>query len=272
MTRSGRRFGDYQITLLVDGVFEAPADVLIHAGDADARKRAIEAWGRPVRVDVNCFALRGPNGVTLVDSGVGRAWGDGFGHAGGGLRAAGVEPWQVDRVLLTHLHSDHALGLLDNDAAVFPNAGILVPRADLDFFSDDAERDAATPDRRTAFDITARLHQAYAGRLHALDDGPVLPGIEAVPLHGHSPGHTGYLLQDTGASLLLWGDTLHIADLQAGDPEIGLVFDMDPQQAVLTRRAALERASAAGWIVAGGHIGGFNRVLRDGSGFRLTPA
>lgn len=272
MTQSHRRFGEYDVTLLVDGVFEAPVDVLIHAGGAEARAGAIAAWGRPIRIDVNCFALRGPNGVTLVDSGAGNAWGDGFGHARAGMRAAGVEPGQVDRVLLTHLHGDHALGLLDGDAAVFPDAEILVPRADLDFFSDAAERDAATEQRRAPFDIAARLHRAYAGRLRAVEDGPVLSGIDAIPLHGHSPGHTGYLVRDAAADLLLWGDTLHVAGLQPGDPEIGLMFDMDPAQAVLTRRAALQRASESGWIVAGGHVGGFNRVLRDGGGFRLVPA
>ena len=70
MTQSGRRFGHYDVIPLLDGVFEAPLDVIIHATGEAARRRLIDNWGeKAIRIDVNCFALRGPNGISLIDAG-----------------------------------------------------------------------------------------------------------------------------------------------------------------------------------------------------------
>lgn len=95
-------------------------------------------------------------------------------------------------------------------------------------------------------------------------------GIEARPLPGHTPGHTGYLVRGEDNDLLIWGDTLHLGDLQPGDPKIGLVFDLDPDMAVQTRQATLEEAVREGWIIAGGHITGFGRVQRASEGYQIS--
>ena len=143
MAHATSRFGHYDITTLVDGVFEAPTDVLIHAGGDAARRQLIEAWGdKGIRIDVNVFALRGSNGVTLIDAGVGPTWGAQFGKLREAMPAAGILPEQIERVLLTHIHGDHALGLLDGPAPWLPRAELLVPAADLAFFTDPAARAA----------------------------------------------------------------------------------------------------------------------------------
>lgn len=268
MTRHRSASGD--ILLLRDGEFTAPVDVLTHTGGEAARQQAIARWGRPqVATDVNCFLLRREDGLTLIDAGTGDSWGPAFGGARAALAAAGVAPAAVARVLLTHLHGDHALGLFDASGAAFPAAEIWVPEAEMAFFTDPAAR-AATPEaRRGGFAIAERLGQAYAGRLHRFAPGPLLPGLQALALPGHTPGHTGYLLDD---ALLVWGDTLHLQALQPAEPAIGLVFDLDPAQAAATRRDTLARAAAAGWVVAGSHVAGFHRVVAAGAGFRLDPA
>ena len=117
MTQSGRRFGHYDVIPLLDGVFEAPLDVIIHATGEAARRRLIDNWGeKAIRIDVNCFALRGPNGISLIDAGSGNAWGAALGKAREAMREADILPEQIDRVLLTHIHGDHALGLLDGES------------------------------------------------------------------------------------------------------------------------------------------------------------
>lgn len=134
MTDSLRHFGQYDVILLRDGVFEAPAQVLIHADGSPARQRAIEALGKPMlQVDVNCFALRSADGIILVDAGTGTAWGPKYGHARSALQEAGIAPDQIQLILLTHIHGDHALGLFDGDASYFPNAEIVVPARDFAF-------------------------------------------------------------------------------------------------------------------------------------------
>jgi glyoxylase-like metal-dependent hydrolase (beta-lactamase superfamily II) len=268
---TARRFGQYTVTTLLDGVFEAPSDVLLHAAGDEARRRLVEKRsGRGIKIDVNCFVLQGPGGITLIDSGAADAFGPALGKARAALQNAGILPAQIDHVLLTHLHGDHALGLLDgNGAAWLPRAELFVPEAELAFFTDAAAREALPEAKRGPFDIAANLACAYAGRLRALPNGPVsgLPGIEAVPLPGHTPGHTGYLLRDTEETLLIWGDVLHVQDEQPADPEIGLVFDSDPALALRTRSTLLEQLATEGWTVAGSHITGFGRVQRAGNAY-----
>ncbi len=272
MTGSLRHFGQYEVILLHDGVFEAPADVLIHADGGAARQRAIEALGKPMlQVDVNCFALRGAEGIILVDAGTGTAWGPKYGHARSALQEAGITPEQIQLILLTHIHGDHALGLFDGDAPYFPNAEIFVPGRDFAFFTDPVAREATPEARRGGFKIAEQLVRIYGSRVREIPDGLVLAGIEARPLPGHTPGHTGYLVRGEDKDLLIWGDTLHLADLQPGDPKIGLVFDLDAEMAVRTRQTTLDDAAREGWIIAGGHITGFGRVERASEGYKIVP-
>lgn len=266
------RFGQYQAHLLCDGEFRAPAETLTHTDGKDARQQAIERLGKPeIQIDVNCFLLRSPGGITLIDTGAGTAWGPKFGRARTAMTKLGIEPAQVDRVLLTHLHDDHVLGLFEGDAAFFPNAEICVPQTDLAYFTDAMALEATPEDRRGAFGMASKLQHVYGDRVRTIGEGPVLPGIIARALPGHTPGHHGYLLEDPVRSLMVWADTLHLAEIQPEDPEIGLAFDLDPATAARTRRAQLEQAADEGWIVAGGHITGFNRVERAGNGFRIVP-
>ncbi|WP_186419378.1 MBL fold metallo-hydrolase [Bosea sp. CS1GBMeth4] len=267
-----RRFGSYEVLTLDDGVFEAPLDVLIHADGEAARAAALARWGKPkVSIVVNCFALRGPDGITLVDAGTGPSWGEAMGHAPAAMARAGIAPTQVERVLITHLHGDHALGLFDGDAARFPNAELIVPEADFGFFGNEANRARTPQNRQGGFAVTAAVKARYAGRIRPVAPGLVRPGITLLPLPGHTVGHSGYLI-DGEESLLLWGDALHLSDLQASDPDIGFVYDFDAASARASRRTILARAAGEGWIVSGGHIEGFRRVAENGAGYELIAA
>jgi glyoxylase-like metal-dependent hydrolase (beta-lactamase superfamily II) len=273
MTNAGCRFGQYDVIQLFDGVFQAPTEVLIHGNGDAARRQLLESWGdKGIRIDVNCFALRGPDGITLIDAGTGDAWGPAYGKARTEMQEVGITPEQVDRVLLTHIHGDHALGLLDGSDAWFPLAEVLVPETDLAFFTDTAARAAQPENRRGGFDIAANLVTAYAGRLRAIPSGPLsgMPGVEAIPLPGHTPGHTGYLLRGPDESLLIWADALHLQDAQTADPEVGLIYDVDPAEAVRSRRRLLKQAAGEGWVVAGSHVTGFGQVQRAGDVFRFV--
>jgi glyoxylase-like metal-dependent hydrolase (beta-lactamase superfamily II) len=118
----------FKVTRLQDGTFEIPADAFIYVGD-EAKGAGIRAEkaGTTTPVPVNCFLLRGNAEVILVDTGAGSAWGPGLGHARAALAAEGIPPEAVDRVILTHVHGDHALGLFEGDAAYFPRARVSVP-------------------------------------------------------------------------------------------------------------------------------------------------
>ena len=271
MTSRDLTIGETRVELLSDGIFETGRDVIVHRGGDAERQRVLEAWGdAPLRLDVNVALLRGDRGTELVDAGAGDAWGPGFGHARSALAARGISPGAVDRVFLTHFHGDHALGLLDGEVAAFPGAEILVSAAELAFFTDPSQRARLPVARQAAFDVARRVVAAYGDRLHGLPYGPALPGVELLPLPGHTPGQGGFLFAGSGGALLMLADALHLGDLQPGDPDIGLAFDVDPAAAAVTRRAILARAAAEGWVVAGGHLAGFGRVEAAASAFRIA--
>ena len=267
-----RKFGDYEVTLLQDGVFETTAEILAHA-DGPAALQAVtdRLAGEKLRLDVNCFLLRGPDGIALLDAGAGNAWGPALGHARGALAEAGIEAGQITRVLLTHLHGDHVLGLLDGDKPWLPHAEILLPEAEFVYFTDPAIRAALPQDKQQSFDVAAQVLAAYAGKLHTISPGPVpgMPKIELVALPGPTPGHGGYKLHGP-ETLLIWADTLHLRELQTADPKICMAFDVDPAQALQTRLETLQQAEREGWTVAGSHVAGFGNIQRDGEVYRFV--
>ena len=175
-------------------------------------------------------------------------------------------------MLLTHPHGDHALGLLDGDRPWLPRAEILFPERDLAFFGDPAVAETFPPARRGNFKTVADLSRAYAGRLRTIAPGPVdgMPGVEAVPLPGHTPGHSGYLIGEGRDALLIWADAFHLGALQVEDPEAGLEYDLDPALAVQSRRFLLEQAAEHGWRVTGSHVSPIGRIEAGDRGWRFV--
>ncbi|MGK9232999.1 MBL fold metallo-hydrolase [Inquilinus limosus] len=273
MSAVARRFGRYDVTVLLDGIFEAPKTVLTHAGGEEASRHLIDGWpGDKISIDVNCYLLRGENGVSLIDAGTGDHWGPALGKARAALAAAGVRPEEVDRVLLTHPHGDHALGLLDGDRLWLPRAELLFPERDFAFFGDPAIAETFPPNRRGNFKTVAELARAYAGRIRTIAPGPVegMPGVEAVPLPGHTPGQSGYLIGEGRDALLIWADAIHLGVPQIEDPEVGLTYDLDPALAVQTRRSLLEQAARQGWLVTGSHVSRTGRIEAGERGWRFV--
>ena len=111
------------------------------------------------------------------------------------LAAAGIDRSSIDTVVISHFHADHVNGLLmaDNSKA-FPNAEILVPENEWNFWMDDGERSRAPKGRMTelftnnrrVFDALSREVTPYAW------DKEIVPGVTAVGTPGHSIGHTSY--------------------------------------------------------------------------------
>lgn len=267
-----RQFGSYEVTIFVDGTYKAPVEHLVHLGNPVLREEIVAQWGRPtIDVDVNLFCLRGADGLTLIDTGAGTAWGADYGKSRAAMAEAGILPGDVKRILLTHVHGDHALGLFDGVKAYFPAAEIWVPAVEQAFFTSEAARQSLPESRRSAFGIMARILEIYGERVRTFAPGAILPGIEAIPMPGHTPGHTGFSIGEGREALMIWGDVLH-TDLQAKDPEIGFIYDVDPAVGLESRRAVLARAAQQGCVVSGGHVSGFARVERDGMTFRLIPA
>jgi glyoxylase-like metal-dependent hydrolase (beta-lactamase superfamily II) len=128
---------------------------------------------------------------------------------------------------------------------------------------------AATP----YLDPADRLLAAYKDQLRPASGGEVLPGITMLPLPGHTPGHSGYQLDSAGETLVIWGDTVHVPELQVPRPVVTSEFDIDEALAAKNRRKIFEHVAKERLLVAGMHLHlpAFAHVVREGDGYRLVP-
>lgn len=273
------RVGGLEVTALLDGHLDIPPAMFsLPAPEAADLLRAAFRSDGPIRTPVNAFAINTGERLYLVDSGTAPGFAPGVAHLSEALSAAGLAPDAVDTVILSHLHVDHAGGLVRDGKAVYPNAQIVVADAEAAFWLDEAIAAKAPDDVKPFFAIAKASLAPYGERVARLGHSAAeaAPGIEVTPLPGHTPGHTGYVIGRGAERLWLWGDIVHSAALQFPRPEATLAFDVDRDGAAASRRLAFDRAASERLLVAGVHLPfpGLGYVVRagDGQGYRFVPA
>jgi len=262
-----RRIGEISVTSIVDDVNPIPfSDLENLAQDAAEKTLADNFQPSPIIVPVLCFLLRWKERVALVDTG----FGEPRGHLNTLLVKAGIDRKDIDTVILTHMHPDHSCGLrLASGEAAFPNAEIVLARAEMDHWDDDDAMDRATQRQRERYFRSARYQiEPYRDRLRWAD-GEVWPGVTAVPMPGHTPGHTGYMVESLGERALIWGDLCHVPGLQLPYPVTKTKYDSLPDLTVQTRERMLgwiadERIRIAGMHM---HFPGYAYIVRRGNAF-----
>jgi len=269
--------GEFTVTAVSDGVLYSNHDVILGVDKQESARLTGVPYGQPLPLDVNSFLIRHNGKLILSDAGTGQALQPVQKHLGKlpqNLRAMGVDPAAIDTVMLTHLHSDHSMGLLDEQGnVVFPKAELFIHEVEAAFWLDrklepnDSERIVGNSNKQRA------VLAPYRGRIRRIKDGEVLPGITAMMRPGHTPGHTNWLIQFDGERLLIWGDIVHLAAVQLARPEARLIYDVDTDLAAATRATVLDWCAKERLTVAGAHIGfpGFGRVTKSGDRFSIEP-
>jgi glyoxylase-like metal-dependent hydrolase (beta-lactamase superfamily II) len=271
-----RQIGNAVVTALSDGTIDATLKVVANV-PADEVREILAARGLPPvpRISVNAFALQFAGRTALIDTGAGGKLGPTLGRLGDSLAAAGIDPRDIDTVLLTHMHPDHSNGLTDTTGnATYPNAELVMHEDELAHWMDDARMAQASPrQRRDDFEAARRELAPYRDRVRLFRDGEVMPGVRALPLPGHTPGHSGYIIGSGNETLLIWGDIVHLPDVQVARPDIAVVLDTDRDAAIATRKRVLAIAATERLLVAGMHLHfpGFAYVVREGGTFALEP-
>lgn len=270
------KVGDATVTALNDGQFDADLGWVtgLPAAEADAMLRETFRV-LPPRITVSCFLVRMGGRSILVDAGAGGAMGHVLGHAAARLAAIGVAPESIDTLLITHAHVDHVNGLLNAEGgAMFPNADLFIHAAETAFWLNQEVQAKAPESAQPFFGIAQRALAPYAERTRLVRDGEeALPGIVAVHLPGHTPGHSGWRIASGDATLLIWGDIVHLPGLQFARPEAGMAFDIDGDLGRATRARALDMVATDRLLLAGMHLDfpTFGHVRRAGDGYAFEP-
>ncbi|WP_315744920.1 MULTISPECIES: MBL fold metallo-hydrolase [unclassified Bradyrhizobium] len=194
------------------------------------------------------------------------------------LAAAGVDLKAIDVVLLSHLHPDHTNGIRAADGSMaFPNAEIMVPAKDWDFWTseDNAAKAQSSEMMKNYF---ANVRKTFAGiesKVTKYDwDKEVAPGITSIATPGHTPGHTSFAVASGNAKVLIQSDVTNIPEFFLRHPDWHVVFDTDPDLAQQTRHKFYDMAAAEKAIVIGFHFAfpSVGHVEKDGAGYRLIPS
>jgi glyoxylase-like metal-dependent hydrolase (beta-lactamase superfamily II) len=166
------------------------------------------------------------------------------------LRAAGFDPASVDVVAMSHLHYDHAGGLLHADGSrAFPRARIVAQRQEWEFGLGTNSRLVASYDQPEL-----RLVADWGAEGWAEGDRELLPGVSVVRTGGHSAGHQAIVVRGTGPgarSVAFFGD-LAMRPWSA-NPRWVTAFDDFPLDSVEVKGELFRRAVEDRWIVVLSH-------------------
>ncbi len=218
--------------------------------------------------------------LVMIDTGNGpRSLSAGTGLTAQRLVALGVDPKQIETVIISHFHGDHIGGLVTAEGApAFPNAEIKVPVDEWNYWLDDVNMNKAAEgsNLRNAHGNVRRVFGAIPGKnLTKFESGQeIAPGITSMATPGHTPGHTSFVLASGSDKLLVQADvTSGIASVFVRNPDWFGGGDMDGPMAVATRRRLYDMLAAEKMLMTGYHLPSpaLGRIEKSGSGYRFTP-
>lgn len=252
--------GKFEVSALSDGTSELDAKLLKNIQTEKLKHSLSDMFVQypNMQTAVNAYLVNTGDHLVLIDAGAGNLLGQALGRILDNLKAAGYTAEQVDTVLLTHLHADHAGGLIDtNGHPVFPKAEVLVAKKENSYWLSKQTSANASSELKPFFEMVSHIAEPYIANekwATFTANSVVVPGIKAVSIVGHTPGHTAYEIESDGKKLLVWGDIVHSHAVQFDKPSVAFAFDADATEAISTRLKLMQSLATSRSLVAGAHL------------------
>lgn len=272
--------GNFQCVAISDGTFAYPD----HSFFVNAPKEHLEQVLREhniqpgeITIPWTCLLIDTGQHSVLVDTGGGAGLVPSAGKLLRNLQAKGIEPVDIDTVILTHGHPDHIGGNTDAEGKpAFPNARYIMWKDEWDFWTSEpnlAQFEVSEDIKQLMLMLARKNLPPIQGQLNLIDrETEILPGIQVIAAPGHTPGHIALAISSGNQQLLYISDAvLHPIHLE--QPDWYPVFDLVREQAMTTRRQLLNQVAAEQVLVIACHFPfpGLGYVIKKGERWQWKP-
>jgi len=265
--------GSFSCLAIMDDRPRYPVGMFLTNLDREQYEPLLRQRGQDVQeIDLPyiCLSIDTGRERVLVDTGTG-------GKLLSLLRAEGILPQEIGTVILSHCHSDHVGGSLNEDGKpAFRNARYIMFRQEWDFWMSNPSLAELPVDDSFKNGMLASAQKTLPGIQAQLDlvdpDTELLPGITAVGAFGHSPGQMALEISSAGEHLLFVADAI-VHPLHLEYPETIGMTDHLPSEMVETRIRLLEMAVREQSQVSTSHFAfpGLGHVVPKGGSWRWQP-
>ncbi len=273
------KLGSLEITVVSDGARTSPIPegYVKNVGKEQVIAAAEAAYMSKGQLTTpfNPMVVNTGSKLILLDTGFSPGAGPTIGILQQSLAAAGIDAKQIDTVIVTHMHPDHANGLKTAEGAlVYPNAEIMVPSGEWAFWMNDDNMNKAEGLYKNFFQMNRKTFAGLENKVTRYDWGKeIAPGITAIDTSGHTPGHTSLAISSGSSRLIFQADVTNIPELFVRNPDWHVMFDYDPVKAAAARRKFYDMAVVEKTLISGFHypFPSLAYIEKAGAGFREIP-
>ncbi|MEP6827677.1 MAG: MBL fold metallo-hydrolase [Aestuariivirga sp.] len=274
------KVGSIEVTAIYDGIWRKPHDpAFIKDVTVDETKAALARAGLTtefVPIPLTVVVLKIGDRLIMVDagSGVGQ-WQASATNLPANMKAAGIDRTKIDTVLISHFHPDHVWGLMEKgtNAAVFPNAELVVNSVEYNFWTEPGRIEKLPEGRRAAGKRIADVFPTWKNWKLVESGAEVAPGVKILDAYGHTPGHSVFEVASDKDQLMISNDIMYLPGILGPHPEWQGAYDQDGPMAVTTRRRIVDRVIAEKMMICGAHFPfpGAGAFAKDGNAAAFTP-
>jgi glyoxylase-like metal-dependent hydrolase (beta-lactamase superfamily II) len=270
------KIGSVEATVVTDGPMEigAPEKTFIGPSAQDLGQMLTDHFlpADNIVLDQNALVINTGEKLALFETGMSSVKrSKDMGRLTENLKAAGIDPKDIDAVIPSHGHIDHIGGILAEDGSQnFPNAQIYISQTDLEYWTSEARIGTAGEGSMRA--ARKNLLPNRDRILFYSDGKEVIPGVQAMHTPGHTLGHTCFVVTSGGKTLYVAGDLVH-HEIIVEKPRMEDAFDTDRKLGIDTRLKTMDMLSAQRMLSIVYHLPwpGLGHFTKRGDGYHFEP-